>query len=441
MKKSILLIVIILSQTSIYAQGCLPEGITFTTQEQIDNFQANYPECTEIEGSVFIYGYDISNVNGLSCLTAIEGALEILDTYGLNSLTGLEYLTHIGGDFNLIANESLINLTGMDGLTSVGGDVFINGNQLNSLTGLEGLTSIGGDLKIIANPIFTFTGLEGLNTIGGNLSILYNYIGALTGLEGITSIGGQIEIAGNNNLTSLTGLDNVQSGSIINLRIIENPVLTECNIQSLCNYLSAPNGKVEIYNNGIGCRNAGEIAISCGFQMPCLPYGDYYFTCQEDINNFQTNFPGCTELIGKIIINDYLAGNITNLYGLSNLNIQDITYLEIKYNSNLSDCDINTICQYLTLPNSNIIIFQNAPGCNSLTEVEEHCLTGIEENQSSVLSIIPNPGKDWITVTVPSIGNNLIEVFNTSGKKIIEMHITESKPKLTLALCHGEFIS
>ncbi len=33
---------------------CLPEGITFTTQAQIDNFQLNYPGCTEIEGDMKI---------------------------------------------------------------------------------------------------------------------------------------------------------------------------------------------------------------------------------------------------------------------------------------------------------------------------------------------------------------------------------------------------
>ena len=36
------------------AQGCLPEGITFTTQEEIDNFQVNYPGCTQIGGDVTI---------------------------------------------------------------------------------------------------------------------------------------------------------------------------------------------------------------------------------------------------------------------------------------------------------------------------------------------------------------------------------------------------
>ena len=32
------------------SQPCLPEGITFTTQAQIDSFQTNYPVCSEIEG-------------------------------------------------------------------------------------------------------------------------------------------------------------------------------------------------------------------------------------------------------------------------------------------------------------------------------------------------------------------------------------------------------
>jgi len=36
------------------SQGCLPEGITFTTQAQIDSFQINYPGCTKIEGNVNI---------------------------------------------------------------------------------------------------------------------------------------------------------------------------------------------------------------------------------------------------------------------------------------------------------------------------------------------------------------------------------------------------
>ncbi len=52
MKKVIVLLVALVGMISANGQGCLPEGIAFETQEQIDNFQTNYPECTEIEGDV-----------------------------------------------------------------------------------------------------------------------------------------------------------------------------------------------------------------------------------------------------------------------------------------------------------------------------------------------------------------------------------------------------
>ena len=54
---------------------CLSDGITFTTQEEIDNFQTNYPYCSEIEGDVIIEGADITNLNGLSGLNSVSGFL------------------------------------------------------------------------------------------------------------------------------------------------------------------------------------------------------------------------------------------------------------------------------------------------------------------------------------------------------------------------------
>ena len=54
---------------------CLEEGITFSTQEQIDNFQTDYPYCTEIEGNVIIEGYDITNLDSLSVLNSVGGFL------------------------------------------------------------------------------------------------------------------------------------------------------------------------------------------------------------------------------------------------------------------------------------------------------------------------------------------------------------------------------
>ena len=78
------------------AQSCLPEGITFTTQAQVDSFQINYQSCSEIEGNVIISGPDISDLNGLNVLTSIEGNLEIYNDSLLTDLTGLDNLSSIG---------------------------------------------------------------------------------------------------------------------------------------------------------------------------------------------------------------------------------------------------------------------------------------------------------------------------------------------------------
>ncbi len=44
------------------AQSCLPQGITFSTQNQIDSFPINYPNCTVIEGEVTIGTYGGSSI-------------------------------------------------------------------------------------------------------------------------------------------------------------------------------------------------------------------------------------------------------------------------------------------------------------------------------------------------------------------------------------------
>jgi len=69
-------------------QPCLPEGITFTTQEQIDNFHTDYPSCNVIEGNVKIMGDDITNLNGLLGLKRVEGYLKLDEPEALGGLSG-----------------------------------------------------------------------------------------------------------------------------------------------------------------------------------------------------------------------------------------------------------------------------------------------------------------------------------------------------------------
>ena len=158
MKKITLTIILIMSNIIIFAQcdeSCLPEGITFETQEQIDNFQTNYPNWTEIEGDVEINGDDINNLNGLNVITAIGGSLLIDGNFSLITLSGLENLTTVEGNLSIgdygywipVGNPLLINIEDLSGLTFVGGDLlFIANYALTSLNGLENVASVGGKL-------------------------------------------------------------------------------------------------------------------------------------------------------------------------------------------------------------------------------------------------------------------------------------------------------
>ncbi len=297
---------LIFCQITANSQPCLSDGITFSTQQQIDNFQTNYPNCTEIEGYMIIYGNGITNLSGLSVVTSIGGFLRIgFREYGnpnLTSLSGLEGLTSIGGDLLIYGNLALTSLTGLDNLSIINGDLYFGtsgmlgvsvGNPLlANLTGLANLASIGGDLSIRNTLVLTsLTGLEGLTSIGGNIYIGGNdALTGLTGLEGLTSIGGGLIIGGlsggNPTLTSLEGLENVVSigGSIYiwstlsltsltgldnvtsiggDLSIKYNDFLSTCEVQSICNYLVNPNGNINIHDNAPGCNSQEEVEEAC----------------------------------------------------------------------------------------------------------------------------------------------------------------------------------
>jgi hypothetical protein len=85
----------------------------------------------------------------------------------------------------------------------------------------------------------------------------------LAGLNGLTSIGGYLWIWDNASLVSLNGINNIDAGSIIELSIVLNPVLSTCQVQSVCSYVAKPDGNVEISDNAPGCSNEEEVKAAC----------------------------------------------------------------------------------------------------------------------------------------------------------------------------------
>ncbi len=319
MKKLLYIVLIISSINSfVLGQSCLPDGIAFSTQQQIDDFVTDYPGCTEIEGDVCIgdcdYPYspsNITNLNGLSQLTSIGGDLNIYNNAALTSLSGLENITSIGGNLLIYWSDNLTSLSGLENLTSVDGALVMQTNpQLTSLSGLNNLTSIKGGLYIRNNRnMINLSGLENLTSLFGRIYIEFN--NALTNLSGLENLNsnvvyGEMVISDNPQLTSLSGLENITYIGE-GLRIRDNDALE--NLSGLEN-LDSIGLLLEIE------RNAALTSISA---LGNLNNAGAIWTRINE-NTALTSLSGLENLssiIGDLVVNNNTA--LTSLSGLENI--------------------------------------------------------------------------------------------------------------------------
>ena len=248
MKKLVLFITMVaFCPRIVFSQGCLPEGIIFTTQEEIDNFQTNYPGCTEIEGDVFIGSmsgnFNIMNLQGLNNIIKIYGRLDIVGCSSIGDLEGLNSLTQVGDYLQINNCTELDNFSGLNSLTQVGGGFVVSSNNmLTSLQALESLTEISGEFWI-----------------GNNISLT-----SLEGLNNLIAIDSSFKINGNTNLIDISALENFDPSSIETyLAIMNNYNLSNCAIQSICDYLENPTGLTFIMNNAPGCNSKAEVEAAC----------------------------------------------------------------------------------------------------------------------------------------------------------------------------------
>ena len=372
MKKLYTLLIALLAINTAMAQGCLQEGITFTTQEQIDNFQTDYPGCEEIEGDVILTGENITNLNGLNILNLIGGDFLVYSTSLIN-FSGLNALTIVDGIFWVIWNDVLIDFSGIGNLNYVGEAFYIGANtNLKKLTGLEGLTSIGGNFSIGTygnggnQSLNSLSGLVNLSLIEGELRIYNNdSLTNLNGLESLTNIEGDFWLENNDYLIDLFGLSGLVniSGSL---------------------YLGGPYGGNSSMVSLIGLDNLTTV------KNHFLIYSNISLTNIASLNNL-------TSIGGNFKIS--YNNSLNDLIGIENIDAQSISDLNITYNYLLSECEVKSICDYLSEPQGTIVINDNAPGCNSREEIEAACLVGLENIiQENKLSIFPNPSSSRFTI-------------------------------------------
>ncbi len=236
-----------------------------------------------------VEGIQLSNLNGLEKLAYIGGNLPLIYAPALSSLAGLKSLETVGGDFRLNGLLQLTSLHGLENLTSIGGgfelqycpgvtsltglnnlknigDYLGVDQTLPSFKGLEKLERIGGNFTADLWYIKDFNGLNSLNTIGGYFRIAYNQaLETLHGLESLTTVGNDFRIDNNPKLLTLDGLNSLDSVGGAEFWVLDNPLLSDCDIYFICNkyFTNNSNPFVATFNNAPGCDAWWEVQAAC----------------------------------------------------------------------------------------------------------------------------------------------------------------------------------
>ena len=155
----------ILDNCTVPFYPCLPDGFTFTSQEQIDNFRINYPDCWDIGGDVTISSPTITNTAGLYEVASIEGDLIIKNNPSLQTVLNLD-LVRINGELRVENNPVLLAVEGLRDM---------NPNSINNLVVTDN-PLLGGRcaIRTFCNYIFANANPYFFSNNGGGCENNYN---------------------------------------------------------------------------------------------------------------------------------------------------------------------------------------------------------------------------------------------------------------------------
>lgn len=208
----------------------------------------------------------LETLDGLSSVSGhLEHDVEITNLSLLESLLALSGIESINSNLVLYNLPNLGSLTGLHNLDSVRSSIILGElNQLQDLTGLSNLVK-NSRLQILDNQnLQNLSGLESLQELELSLDIVNcPQLENLDALSNLDFIGANIQIASNAILSSLQGLEQVNTDEMESLYISECPLLSECAVASICNYLEDPDRFHEVFDNDENCSSREEILVGC----------------------------------------------------------------------------------------------------------------------------------------------------------------------------------
>ena len=287
-----------------------------------DNFSVDdFGKSVERSGGVYSgsirIGPDVTTLDSLSNLEVLDGNLTIANNPFLLSLAGLENLSTVQGHkLWIFNNTNLRDLDALRRLRNVPGYLAIwNNTNLETLR-LPALETVGEDLGIGDNANLLTLELPKLSNVGRKLDIQQNgKLTSLVGLEALQSVGWYFTVWDNDNLRELDLNALTSIGRF--LWIWENDLLSEVVLGNL----RTVGEDLWIFNN----TNLRNISLETVTNLG-------YLEIEDNPNLTLLSLPNLLQVEGYV--------EIENCKSLQELNLESVTDvggdLTIQFNPNLS---------------------------------------------------------------------------------------------------------
>lgn len=270
---------------------CPPGNISFATQNELNSFLTQYPNCTIIDGNVVV-GYaggttksNITNLSPLSNIEIINGSLDISRNEDLATLTGLENLKSITGSLRISIHTWLTDISSLSNLTSVSKIDISHNTHLLSLDGIQNTPSIVDELIIWNNyRMEEISHLSHFTEVHGDVSIslFHSVLASLYGIHNIKKIKGEFQLK---RLRQVKSLDWLHPDLVMeSLEISENTILEVCQSPPICRHVQS--GKpYYFYDNNEACDEI-ETGECEGFAVRGIVFYDTNENGLQDANEF-----------------------------------------------------------------------------------------------------------------------------------------------------------
>ena len=182
--KRIFLAIIFLIMPFLSYSQCPAGDILLETQEQVDQFVLDYPDCTQVNSNLTIKEWDVTNISFLEKVTDVGGNLTIHQTNATD--LPLHNMVNIGGNLVITKNEYITEIE------------------------MENINSIGGGLEVFANyNLEEFRGFKNITTLD-HISISHNdNVKAIPKFNNLQSLTNSIHISENERIKEILGFNSL----------------------------------------------------------------------------------------------------------------------------------------------------------------------------------------------------------------------------------------